>query len=255
MTGCGTCGNDYSCATCYSDAYEKVAMIGFLPYDICKVKCPPNKLRDLTNFAKECTLDCIDFCDECTDATTCDTCEDGYFVDTSLADVCTACLANCKICEAGDTCTTCATGWEDGTVPCDTCKDGNYVDADGVCTECTIDDCATCTDETNCASCDDGFYVDAGACSDCLDHCNVCTTAADCSSCADGYEDGAAPCDTCSDGYYRDAADGNCKDCGDNCEACDDGTGCDTCAPGFGLKPNGKCVCPIETFLDKDAAP
>ena len=221
MIGCGTCSDGYSCDTCYSDAYEEVTFIGLTAYDICKVKCPPNKLRDLTTIAKECTLECLTNCEECTDTTTCDTCEDGYFIDDPPT--CTACVANCEICSDGTSCDTCKTGWEEGTDPCDTCKADYFFDGSD-CAECTIDDCTTCTDATTCGTCDDGFYVDgAGTCTECVDNCKVCS-------------DGTS-CDTCKTGYEND-------------------TGiCDGCASGFGLKPDGDCVCPIETFLDTAATP
>ena len=252
MTGCGECSDSYSCDSCYSGDYEKVEdeydVFGngnVFTYNICKVKCPPNKLRDKANWPYDCTLDCIDNCEECTDATTCDICADGYYEDAT--DTCTACVANCEICEDGTTCDYCATGYEDGTLPCDTCADGYFGPSDaGVCTECTIDDCDTCTDATTCATCYAGYYVDGGLCSDCIANCMECSDGTTCDYCFTGYE--GATCTTCSAGYYDDG--GVCKECGANCDVCT-ATACTTCATGgFVLKSNGKCVCPFETFRD-----
>ena len=144
--------------------------------------------------------------------------------------VCTLCATNyvlsggqCVLQCSINNCTTC-----NNQSQCTQCATGLNVSTDGYsCVSCTVNNCMSCQTNNVCTACAAGFIVSSlYGCITCnVDNCNTCSANNICSVCASGYTN----------------VNNACVLCGSPCATCNANGGCATCLPPYNLV-NGSCV-------------
>lgn len=200
--------------------------------------CPPpsggnGNDNDTGNPLPDCTV-ANAACDDDDPCTTEDTCVDGECVGTAI-EGCIACDAD-DDCDDDNTCTddSCSDGvctFADNTDACDDgdgCTSGD-VCANGTCTGSPIEDCTSCTVNSDCS---DGNPCTSNVCNDE----GVCENPFNTAPCNDG--DPCTANDFCTDGVCEGALIDGCATCVAAAD-CDDGNDCtdDTCVEGFCQHP------------------
>jgi len=113
---------------------------------------------------------------------------------------CSSITQNCSVC-TGSSCEKCASGY--------------YLDDNGACVECGVQNCSRCVDSSTCSECKDGYYYDTTSkkcvqcmtgckkcdktqCLACVDNCEICTKDKGCVKCNQGFYWTGTSCQNCS---------------------------------------------------------
>ncbi len=242
QNGCLTCDDGYylesnTCSPCPSGKYCKNGEI----LENCPTGsyCDASGMHDCSlKFGIRCTscnsnvcLSCASgyrlnngTCERCRDYPNCWKCDENLNVCTSCDGVltssgrcysCGAYISNCKYCTTdGSRCTQCA-----GT---------HFINSNGTCTKCELDNCLTCQNNQNarnpkCSKCAAGYILsDDGKCVSCNDKlsdsaCVLCNNNT-CIACKRGYAlNGATGKCEKSEGYEFDCSDNNFMKIGNLC--------------------------------------
>ena len=201
---CRECNNTFDfCTSCNPPSV--------LMADTGKCMCPNGTY---TSPAGQC-VQCMMFCEMCTDGMSCDKCAPLYIFDTTtktcslncprgtfkVGNECQNCSMGCEDCVNGFTCITCKSGFNVFLGGCESmCPPGTFADVDNTCFAC-VSPCRTCSGPgTNqCDSCVSGFvyfnrecrtdcidgtYFADGSCLVCSNRCMTCTgISTQCTSC------------------------------------------------------------------------
>ncbi|KAL7712299.1 CXXC-rich protein [Entamoeba marina] len=218
------------------------------------IKCVDNLSYDSST--QQCSSCNVDNCNSCsyTDPDICSICSTGYSLTSDYSQCIICNVTNCEYCDASDSnkCVSCIGGYYiDTDYSCslqdidncitygegNTCEqcDDEYVLYDGICEECEVIDCKTCSSSI-CDECLSGFiYNGSGSCIQCQDNCDTC-----------GYDEeteSITECTKCKDGFGL--VDGSCLQCNSGCKYCDnDNDKCSTCYDNYFMKTDftcGKC--------------
>ena len=201
---CRECNNTFDFCTSCNPPSVLMASTG-------KCMCPNGTY---TSPAGQC-VQCMMFCEMCTDGMSCDKCAPLYIFDTNtktcslncprgtfkVGNECQNCSMGCEDCINGFTCITCKTGFNVFLGGCESmCPPGTFADVDNICYAC-VSPCRTCSGPgTNqCDSCVSGFvyfnrecrtdcidgtYFADGSCLVCSNRCKTCTgISTQCTSC------------------------------------------------------------------------
>ncbi|KRW99592.1 Insulin-like growth factor binding protein, N-terminal [Pseudocohnilembus persalinus] len=202
---------------------------------------------------KACFIDienCSTYSDE--DGSSCTQCEGNeqyYLYDNSI---CLDYVQNCQTYDSSQNqCSTCLNGYHIYNGECaqdiDNCT--AYSDTDGSCTECegfyvlsdsqcvygcSVENCATCSDDFYCDTCNDGYTLSSSKRS-CDTTCPSYSNILNCETCTEFV------CSQCSDGYFINSSNlcSTCKKISSNCTSCSS-SACTECEENYILF-EGKC--------------
>ncbi|CAD8187858.1 unnamed protein product [Paramecium octaurelia] len=158
--------NIYNCATINDqNGYCKSCLTGFILFiENSTSKC-------IT--CKEKTQNCLDCYITPKNVFQCIQCAEGYFLELD-GKTCSSC---------GDNCITC----DQKVKQCDICKEG-YIQLNGVCESCEVENCRSCHEKGVCADCEDGYGAIDGKCKICQFGCKQCNFNQElCQKCMDNY--------------------------------------------------------------------
>ena len=173
-------------------------------------ECKPGTFLD----GAKCTV-CAAQCLLCSSASNCSKCSAAYFVNT--ANGCTLCDSNCLSCVD-----------RVGCVQCSSYAPALFSIVGGVCTNCNLTACLSCSAPLVCSSCRNGTYLSAGKCINCPTGCSICMSN-NCSQCSYGY-------------FFQNGA---CIYGGNNCISVVDNSGCIVCFSSLAVNYyiyNGVCI-------------
>jgi proprotein convertase subtilisin/kexin type 5 len=133
--------------------------------NIC-AECRPGTFLD----GVKCTV-CAAPCLLCSSASNCSKCSAAYFVNT--ANGCTLCDSSCLRCVD-----------REGCVQCNSSAPALFSIVGGVCTNCNLTACLSCSAPLVCSSCRNGTYLSAGKCLSCQIECFSCVGLYNCLTCS-----------------------------------------------------------------------
>jgi len=158
LPGCLKCNNKHRCGTCRDPGFNGPVLNS--PVGACAACSPHCGFCNVSGSGK---------CDI-------DHCHIGYFVNSEQT--CSVCPDNCARCDDADHCTY--------------CKPGYFKSYTGICMQCSVAFCRTCSNDGICSRCLDGSTpsITDSSCP-CAPNCKSCTTS----------EYGI--CDVCNDRYKK----------------------------------------------------
>ncbi len=150
-------------------------------------------------------------------------CNPGYFLISSVSQICTLCTARlCAVCNPSS------------PSVCQTCVSGASLQFTGECT------------------CNSGLFASNNSCTSCGAKCTGCDSTGKCLGCSDSRRDPANDCN-CPVGFYESGGSA-CLACSSNCKTCSSANVCSSCEATQNKRlEGGLCVCLSGYFTTIDA--